>query len=64
VIRCLTTAGCLHGDRISPTCSIKKAQLHLDDCEQIVEIVRNPAGKLADRFHFLRLSKLLSNCRR
>ena len=29
-----------------------------DHAEQIIEIVRDSAGKLADRFHFLRLAKL------
>ncbi len=31
-----------------------------DDCEQIVEVVRQTAGKLADRLHLLRLAQLLA----
>lgn len=30
--------------------------------QQVVEIVRHPAGKLADRLHFLRLTKLRLQC--
>ena len=30
-----------------------------DDLKQVVEVVRHPAGKLADRFHFLRLPQRL-----
>ena len=30
-----------------------------DHRQQVVEIVRHPARQLADRFHFLRLAKLI-----
>ena len=32
-----------------------------DDVQQIIEIVRDPAGELADGFHLLRLPQLLLN---
>ena len=34
------------------------AAVPVDDCQQIVKIVRDAAGQLSDRFHFLGLAQL------
>src|SRR3546814_14370452 len=40
-------------------CSSVLVEIADDDGEKVVEIVRQPAGELADRFHLLRLDELL-----
>ena len=37
---------------------VEQLEIAGDDCQQIVEVVREAAGQLADRFHLLRLSQL------
>ena len=57
VHRIADVALCLFGRFADPP--LRKFQPADDDSEHIVEIMRDAAGQLADRFHLLRLAKLL-----
>ena len=45
--------------RQKTACGFQQTGLHLNDRENVVEVVRHAAGQMADGFHFLGLTKLL-----
>ena len=49
---------CRRSSALVAQTTLQRLQIADDDGQQIVEVVRDPAGQLADRLHLLRLAKL------
>ena len=55
----MSTAGAAAGRRPSAQAALEQVEIAEDDGQQVVEVVRDAAGELADRLHLLRLQQLL-----